>query len=159
MLLNEDLKIVIVELSKLNKACFGESLDLQEKWCSFLRESSALKEEEIRLLSEDRDMGKALKHLEELSRDKELFYKALSRENSEAAYDLNKQGWIEEGIERGREEGIERGREEGIERGREEGIERGREEDIERGREEDIERGRETNKKNIALKMLKEEFG
>ena len=61
-------------------------------------------------------MGKALKHLEELSRDKELFYKALSRENSEIAFDLNKQGWIEE------------------------------------GREE----GRETNKKSIALKMLKE---
>ena len=56
-------------------------------------------------------MEKALKHLEELSRDKELFYKALSQENSEVAYDLNKQGWIEEGIERGREEGIERGRE------------------------------------------------
>ena len=124
VLLNEDLKIVIVELSKLNKACFGESLDLQEKWCYFLRESSALKEEDIRLLSQDRDMEKALRHLEELSRDKELFYKALSQENSEVAYDLNKQGWIEEGIEKGIEKGIER--------------------------------GRETNKKNIALKMLKE---
>ena len=162
----------------------GESLDLKEKWCYFLRESSALKEEDIRLLSQDRDMEKALRHLEELSRDKELFYKALSQENSEMAYDLNKQGWIEEGIERGIEKGIERGREEGIEIGREEGIERGiekgiekgiergmekgreegmekgREEGMEKGREEGIEKGREegreTNKKNIALKMLKE---
>ena len=120
VLLNEDLKIVIVELSKLNKVCFEELIDLQEKWCYFLRESSALREEDRRLLLKDREMGKALKHLEELSRDKELFYKALSRENSEIAFDLNKQGWIEEGREKGRKE------------------------------------GRETNKKSIALKMLKE---
>ena len=77
-------------------------------------------------------MEKALKHLEELSRDKELFYKALSRENAEVAFDLNKQGWIEEGMEKGREEGIEKGREEGMEKGREEGMEKGREEGIEK---------------------------
>ena len=116
LLLNEDLKIVIVELSKLKKASFEELIDLQEKWCYFLRESSALKEEERRLFLKDREMNKAMKHLEELSRDKELLYKALSRENSEMAYRLDKQGWIEEGRKEGREEGKKEGMKKGGEK-------------------------------------------
>ena len=114
MLFNEDLKIVIVELSKLKKGSFEELIDLQEKWCYFLRESSALKEEERRRLLKDREMSKAMEHLEELSRDKELLYKALSRENSEMAYRLDKQGWIDEGMEKGRKEGRKEGREEAV---------------------------------------------
>ena len=108
VLFNEDLKIVIVELSKLKKGSFEELIDLQEKWCYFLRESSALKEEERRRLLKDREMSKAMEHLEELSRDKELLYKALSRENSEMAYRLDKQGWIDEGKKKGREETVKK---------------------------------------------------
>ena len=108
VLLNEDLKIVIVELSKLKKGSFEELIDLQEKWCYFLRESSALKEKERGLLLKDREMSKAMEHLEELSRDKELLYKALSRENSEMAYRLDKQGWIDEGIKKGMKKGEEK---------------------------------------------------
>ena len=122
VLLNEDLKIVIVELSKLKKGSFEELIDLQEKWCYFLRESSALKEEEKRLLLEDREMRKAMEHLEELSRDKELLYKALSRENSEMAYRLDKQGWIEEGMKKGKEEGMKKGRKEGRKEGEEKAV-------------------------------------
>ena len=51
-------------------------------------------------------MRKAMEHLEELSRDKELLYKALSRENSEMAYRLDKQGWIEEGRKEGEEKAV-----------------------------------------------------
>ena len=114
MLLNEDLKIVIVELSKLKKGSFEELIDLQEKWCYFLRELSALKEEERRLLLKDREMSKAMEHLEELSRDKELLYKALSRENSEMAYRLDKQGWIDEGLKKGEEKGMKKGEEKAV---------------------------------------------
>ena len=156
VLLNEDLKIVIVELSKLKKSSFEELIDLQEKWCYFLRESSALKEEEKRLLLKDREMRKAMEHLEELSRDKELLYKALSRENSEMAYRLDKQGWIEEGIKKGEEKGIKKGREEGIKKGRDEGMKKGREEGIKKGRDEGIKKGEEKAVRNLVLNMLKE---
>ena len=43
-LFSEDLKIVIVELSKLTKAC-DDLLDLKEKWCYFLRESDRITKE------------------------------------------------------------------------------------------------------------------
>ena len=59
-------------------------------------------------------MRKAMEHLEELSRDKELLYKALSRENSEMAYRLDKQGWIEEGMKKGKEEGRKEGEEKAV---------------------------------------------
>ena len=146
VLLNEDLKIVIVELSKLKKGSFEELIDLQEKWCYFLRESSALKEEERRLLLKDREMSKAMEHLEELSRDKELLYKALSRENSEMAYRLDKQGWIDEGIKKGEEKGMKEGKEKGMKEGKEKGMKEG------------MKKGEEKAVRKLALKMLNQGF-
>ena len=144
VLLNEDLKIVIVELSKLKRSSFDELIDLQEKWCYFLRESSTLKEEERRLFLKDREMNKAMKHLEELSRDNELLYKALSRENSEMAYRLDKQGWIEEGMKKGKEEGLK----EGLKKGEEKGMKKGEEKGMKKGGEKAV--------RKLILKMLRE---
>ena len=45
-LFNKDLKIVIVEMSKLTKP-YNELLDLKEKWCYLLKESSNLTKEDI----------------------------------------------------------------------------------------------------------------
>ena len=168
MLLNEDLKIVIVELSKLKRSSFDELIDLQEKWCYFLRESSALKEEERRLFLKDREMNKAMKHLEELSRDKELLYKALSRENSEMAYRLDKQGWIEEGLKEGMKKGEEKGMKEGMKKGMEKGEEKGMKEGMKKGEEEGMKKGMKKGEekgmkkgeekavRKLVLKMLRE---
>ena len=160
VLLNEDLKIVIVELSKLKRSSFDELIDLQEKWCYFLRESSTLKEEERRLFLKDREMNKAMKHLEELSRDKELLYKALSRENSEMAYRLDKQGWIEEGLKKGKEEGLKKGKEEGLKEGKEEGLKeglkKGEEKGMKKGEEKGLKKGGEKAVRKLVLKMLRE---
>ena len=162
VLLNEDLKIVIVELSKLKKGSFEELIDLQEKWCYFLRESSALKEEERRLLLKDREMSKAMEHLEELSRDKELLYKALSRENSEMAYRLDKQGWIDEGIKEGKEKGMKEGKEKGMKEGKEKGMKEGKEKGMKEGKEkgmkEGMKKGEEKAVRKLALKMLNQGF-
>ena len=172
VLLNEDLKIVIVELSKLKRSSFDELIDLQEKWCYFLRESSALKEEERRLFLKDREMNKAMKHLEELSRDKELLYKALSRENSEMAYRLDKQGWIEEGLKEGMKKGEEKGMKEGMKKGEEKGMKegmkkgeekglkkgmkKGEEEGMKKGEEKGLKKGEEKAVRKLILKMLRE---
>ena len=66
-LLNEDLKIVIVELSKLRKPC-GDLLDLKEKWCYFLKKSSELTRKEYKCLvaGEDIIVYKGEKTKEEL---------------------------------------------------------------------------------------------
>ena len=103
-LLNEDLKIVIVELNKLTKL-YNETFDLKEKWCYILRESGKITREEYKSLSKDEEMKMALEHLEELSRDEQLRQEAFSRKINEVAYQLDRRGLIEEGLEKGRSEG------------------------------------------------------
>ena len=99
-LFNEDLKIVIVEMSKLNKG-YRELLDLKEKWCYILRESSDLTKQEFDYLSKNEDIKVALKHLQQLSRDDKLYQQALTEELNSVSYRLDKAGWIEEGIKEG----------------------------------------------------------
>ena len=104
-LFNEDLKIVIVELSKLKKG-YKELLDLKEKWCYILRESSNITREEYKSLSRNEDMKMVLKHLNELSRDEQLRESALTRQMNKVAYDLDRAGLLEEGMQKGMQEGV-----------------------------------------------------
>ena len=143
-LLNEDLKIVIVELSKLDKL-YDETFDLKEKWCYILRQSGEITREEYKSLSKDEEMKMALEHLEELSRDEQLRQEAFTRKINEVAYGLDRAGLIEEGLEKGLQRGLKRGRAEGLQEGRAEGLQEGRVEGLQQG----------TIK--IALNMLKEE--
>ena len=130
-LFNEDLKIVIVELSKLTKA-FDELLDLREKWCYLLRESASLTKEQYSYLSNDEEMRMALNHLNKLSRDEELYQQALTEQINRVAYALDRDGLLEEGMQKG----LEKGRAEGLEKG--------------------IQKGQTKGKQEIALNMLKE---
>ena len=112
-LLNEDLKIVIVELSKLDKL-YDETFDLKEKWCYILRESGKITREEYEILSKDEEMKMALDHLEELSRDEQLRQEAFTRKINEVAYGLDRAGLIEEGLQKGRVEGLQEGLQKGL---------------------------------------------
>ena len=123
-LLNEDLKIVIVELSKLDKL-YDETFDLKEKWCYILRQSGEITREEYKSLSKDEEMKMALEHLEELSRDEQLRQEAFTRKINEVAYGLDRAGLIEEGLEKGLQRGLKRGRAEGLQEGRAEGLQEG----------------------------------
>ncbi|MCY4320958.1 MAG: Rpn family recombination-promoting nuclease/putative transposase [Bdellovibrionaceae bacterium] len=111
-LFNEDLKIVIVELSKLNKT-YNELLDLKEKWCYILRESSNITKKEYKCLSKDEDIKMALKHLNKLSRDEELYQEAFTEQINKVAYDLDRSGLLEEGMQKGIQQGIQQGIKEG----------------------------------------------
>ena len=95
-LFNKDLKIVIVELSKLRKA-YNELLDLKEKWCYILRESSNITKEEYKSLSKNEEIKMALNHLNELSKDEQLREEALTELMNKVAYDLDRAGLREEG--------------------------------------------------------------
>ena len=116
-LFNEDLKIVVVELSKLTKAC-EELLDLKEKWCYFLKESGSLTKEEWSYLSQDEEMKMALKQFNKLSRDQRLYQEALSREKSLVAYNLDRQGLWNEGIQKGIQKGMQKGLKQGMIQGK-----------------------------------------
>ena len=102
--LNKDLKIVIVEMSKLTKA-YNELLDLKEKWCYILKESEHITKEECRHLSKDEEIRMALKHLKKLSRDEKLYQRAFSEQINLVAYNLDRAGLLEEGMQKGLAQG------------------------------------------------------
>ena len=99
-LFNEDLKIVVVELSKLTKPC-SELLDLKEKWCYFLREAGSITKEDYARLLQDEEIKMALKQFNKLSKSEELYQEALSRKINEVAYNLDRQGLWQEGMQKG----------------------------------------------------------
>ena len=162
--LNEDLKIVIVELSKFLVGDVRNLLDLREEWCYMLNNSSEMTDKEAEFLSLRReDMKMATDHLMKLSRDEQLLMLEEQREKDRrdqvAREDYQFNRGIEKGIEEGRQEGMERGIEKGIEEGRQEGMERGIEKGIEEGRQEGMERGIEKgiekNQQEVILNMLR----
>ena len=102
-LFNEDLKIVIVELSKLTKT-YRELLDLKEMWCYILRESDKITKEEYKSLSKNEEIKVALRHLTKLSKKEELFQEALTEEINQVAYGLDRAGLLEEGMQKGQKE-------------------------------------------------------
>ena len=110
-LFNGDLKIVIVEMSKFNKA-YDELLDLKEKWCYLLKESANINKEEYSYLSKDEEIKMALKHLNTLSKEEELHQEALTAQINKVAYDLDRAGLLKEGRQEGLQKGLQEGRQE-----------------------------------------------
>ena len=110
ILFNKDLRIVIVELSKLDKAR-SDLFDFKEFWCYFLKKSGELTKEDRKCLSRHKELEEAMKHFDKLSQEEKLQQIALDQHMTEVIHDLDKSGWIEQGREEGRKEGIEQGRE------------------------------------------------
>ena len=119
VLLSEDLKIVIVELSKLKKSS-GDLFDFKELWCYFIGRSGDLTSRDKDNLSKHEEMEEAMEYFYELTQEEKLRQKALDDWRNDMFNHLNKVGWREEGMKEGIEEGIKRGIEKGMEKGREE---------------------------------------
>ena len=151
---NRDLRIVIVELSKMDKLS-SDLLDFKEFWCYFLKKSGSLTREDRECLSRHEELEEAMSHFDKLSQDERMRNMALDQHMAEVIHDLDRSGWIEQGKEEGIQQGREEGLQQGIHRGREEGIQQG----IHRGREEGIQqgihRGREEGIQQVVLNMLK----
>ena len=113
---NNELKIVMVELNKLPKE-HQKLLDLREKWCYFLYHSTALSEEARKTLSQHEELKMALNNLDQLKEDEQLRQKALDREMSLVAWNMDRLGLMEK-IEEGMAKGMAKGKAEGIEEGR-----------------------------------------
>ena len=106
ILFNKDLRIVIVELSKLDKAR-SDLFDFKELWCYFLKKSGKLTKEDRRYLSRHEELKEAMKHFDKLSQEEKLQQIALDQHMTEVIHDLDRSGWIEEGRQKGVQEGIE----------------------------------------------------
>ena len=124
ILFNKDLRIVIVELSKLDKTR-SDLFDFKEFWCYFLKKSGKLTKEDRKCLSRHEELEEAMKHFDKLSQEEKLQQIALDQHMTEVIHDLDRSGWIEEGRKQGMQEGIEKGREEGIQKGIEKGMQKG----------------------------------
>ena len=122
ILFNKDLRIVIVELSKLDKAR-SDLFDFKEFWCYFLKKSGELTKEDRKCLSRHKELEEAMKHFDKLSQEEKLQQIALDQHMTEVIHDLDRSGWIEEGMQKG----LQKGREEGVQEGIERGMQQGRE--------------------------------
>jgi len=69
-----------------------------------------------------------MKHFDKLSQEEKLQQIALDQHMTEVIHDLDRSGWIEEGVQEGIEKGMQKGREEGVQEGIEKGMQQGREE-------------------------------
>ena len=140
ILFNKDLRIVIVELSKLDKAR-SDLFDFKEFWCYFLKKSGELTKEDRKCLSRHKELEEAMKHFDKLSQEEKLQQIALDQHMTEVIHDLDRSGWIEEGMQKGIEKGMQKGIEKGIQKGREQGIQEGMEQGIQKGREQGMQQG------------------
>ena len=103
ILFNKDLRIVIVELSKLDKAR-SDLFDFKEFWCYFLKKSGELTKEDRKHLSRHKELEEAMKHFDKLSQEEKLQQIALDQHMTEVIHDLDRSGWIEEGMQEGIED-------------------------------------------------------
>ena len=118
-ILNNHLKIIVVELSKFRKGELGELFDLRDLWCYILKGSGKISERECELLSgKGAEMKEAMDHLKDLSQDEELRREEEAREkfirDRRAEIDFG----FDEGFHKGISLGISRGRKEGMDKGR-----------------------------------------
>ena len=140
ILFNKDLRIVIVELSKLDKAR-SDLFDFKEFWCYFLKKSGELTKEDRKCLSRHKELEEAMKHFDKLSQEEKLQQIALDQHMTEVIHDLDRSGWIEEGMQKGIQKGMQKGIQKGIEQGREQGIQEGMEKGMQEGREQGMQKG------------------
>ena len=106
ILFNKDLKIVIVELNKLNKFSF-DLLGFKEKWCYFIGRSGDLTREDREYLSRDEEIKEVMEHFAKLSEEEKLQEIAFDKWRSEMDYRLDRSGWIEFGEKKGLQKGRE----------------------------------------------------
>ena len=125
-MLNNQLKIVVVELSKFNTSSDNINLpnlfDFRDLWCYILKRSKSISKRECEILSnKGEDMKRAVEHLQDLSQDEELRRWEEAREKFIRDQRAEKAYAFDEGLEKGRQEGMQKG----MQKGRQEGMQKG----------------------------------
>ena len=108
VIFSESMRIILVELPKFQKSQ-GIPVDLSDFWCYFLLKAGKnLKKEEREILLKNKDTKMALEHLDKMSQNDLLRERALAREKNWVAYVLDKEGMLNEGMEKGIKKGMEK---------------------------------------------------
>ena len=105
---SESMRIILVELPKFQKS-MDKPFDLSDFWCYFLlKVGENLTKEEKAFLLKNKDTKMALKHLAKMSQNEILRERALEREKNWVAYHLEKEGLLNENMEKGIKKGIKK---------------------------------------------------
>ena len=106
--LNIPMKIVVVELNKFKKS-YLDLVDMTDRWCYIMKHAEHLTAQQEAYLLQDGDTRMVLEHLEEISKDDQLYYDALRRKKDLIAAQLERRGALEEGRVQGMQEGLAQG--------------------------------------------------
>ena len=99
--------MIFLELPKFDKV-LSKLEDALDSWLYIIKNTSLLKEEDMRILVEKRPkLEKTFHHLKKLSSEEREFFANLDREKAELDRISLKEQWYGEGIKKGREEGRE----------------------------------------------------
>ena len=106
---SDGMLFVVVELSKFKKK-LEELVDQREAWCYFLKRSQDMSAEDCeRLKEKGKDMGKAVKHLCDLSEDEWEMERIMQEEKYRLDRLSEKEYAFDEGLEKGKAEGRKEG--------------------------------------------------
>ena len=153
--LNNQLRIVLVELSKFRAMLPGDLFDLRDLWCYTLKRSGRMGRREWEVLfQKGREMKMAMKLLKFLSNDESVRFQEEAWEKFQRDLRGQREYAIEQGMKQGMKQGMEQGRQQGMKQGMEQGREQGRQE----GRKQGMEQGIKQEREHIALKMLKQGY-
>lgn len=100
------LELYIIEIPKARRVLDREPQNELAQWMMFLDDPN--KEEVSRIMSENKEIKKAMNELQEMSEDEELRRLAELKEKAIRDEKSAKYRWTEEGIKQGIEQGIEK---------------------------------------------------
>ena len=102
------MKLVVVELNKFKKS-YRNLVDMAERWCYIMRHAETLTAKQEAYLLQDGGTKMGLEYLEEISKDKKLYWEALRRKKDLIAIQLDRREVLEEGMQEGRVQGMQEG--------------------------------------------------
>ncbi len=153
--LNNQLKIVFVELSKFNINSNNINLpklfDFRDLWCYILKKSKNISVRECEILSnKGEEMKRAVEHLQDLSQDENIRMWEEAREKFIRDQRAEKAYAFDEGLEKG----IQKGMQKGIQKGMQKGIQKG----IQKGMQKGIQKGMQKGMQKVALNMIQKKL-
>ena len=111
------MKLMVVELNKFKKS-YRKLVDMSDRWCYIMKHAMTLTAEQEAYLLQDGNTRMILEHLEEISKDDQLYWEALRRKKERVAIQLERRGAFEEGMQESRTQGMQESRTQGMQEGR-----------------------------------------
>ena len=156
VILTDVLEIYIIELSKVKNNA-SNNYDELNAWLKFINNP-----EEKPKMEENKELMKARKILQDMSKTKEERYLAELREKYimdqneilAAGYHKGINKGLEQGLRNGLKDGIQQGLKQGMEKGIQQGLKQGMEKGIQQGLKQGMEKGIQQGKQQLSDKLI-----